>query len=48
MANKSSLNNRQNKYILFYKQSSKDDLNLKLSALQVACKKIERKAAVKC
>ena len=46
-ANKSSLNNRKTKYTLFRKKPSKDDLLLRLSALKIADKKIERKTAIK-
>ena len=46
-ANKLFLNNRKTKYTLFHKKSFKDNLPLKLPALKIADKNIERKTAIK-
>ena len=46
-ANILSLNNKQTKYILFHKKSSRDDVPLKLPALKIAGNNIERKTAIK-
>ena len=46
-ASKLSLNNREIKYTLFHKESSKDNLLVKLPALKIADKNIERKTAIK-
>ena len=46
-ANKLSLNNKKTKYTLFYKNSIKDDLPLKLPDLKIANNEIERKQAIK-
>ena len=41
--NKSFLNNRKTKYTLFHEKSSKDDLHLRLLALNISDKKIKGK-----
>ena len=46
-ANKLSLNNKKTKYTLFHKNSSKDDLPLKLPPLKIADNNIERKTTIK-
>ena len=40
-------NKMKTKYTLFHKKSSKDDLPLKLPALKIADKEIEKKTAMK-
>ena len=46
-ANKLSLNVKKTKYTFFHKNSIKDDIPLKLAALKVANREIERTNAIK-
>ena len=47
MANKLSLNVKKTKYTFFHKNSIKDDIPLKLPALKIANREIERTNATK-
>ena len=46
-ANKLSLNIKKTKFTLFHKNSSKDDIPVKLSALMVGSNNIERTSSIK-